>query len=135
MDEYRHRMTLVVPELFINQANNLALIVGESSNDINTFLHADWKDVDGNLYAVCSTAIKPIVLTTFGLNLADFPLRQHAVSADVEQAQFALDKVMLYSAGMPLSISNIYVAIDIEPLQFFNDLGLVSIHDENYEGS
>ena len=125
MSQYTHRMTLVVPESLMNQANQLALIVGESSDDDKTFTTANWQDKDGNLYAVCSTMIKPIVLSLLDTPLTDSPLQ--AEGADLSQAQQALDKVVMYKQGDKASTAKIMCAIDFEPLQAFSDMGLTII--------
>lgn len=130
MSEYTHRMTLIVPESLIPQANQLALIAGESPDDVNTFTHANWQDEDGNLYAVCSTAIKPVVLGLFGINLSDITLPNHAINADVSAAQQALDKVVMYKQGDKASTASIMCAIDFEPLQAFTDMGLMIIESD-----
>lgn len=130
MSEYKHRMTLAVPDSLISQANQLALIVGESSDDDKTFAHANWQDSDGNLYAVCSTVIKPKVLSMYGISLSNITLPAHAINADVVAAQQALDKVVMYKQGDKASTANIMCAIDFEPLQAFTDMGLTIIEVE-----
>lgn len=129
MSQYTHRMTLVVPESLMSQANQLALIVGESSDDDKTFITTNWQDKDGNLYAVCSTTIKPIVLTLLNTPLTDSPLQ--AEGADLSQAQQALDKVVMYKQGDKASTAYIVCAIDFEPLVAFADMGL-TIKEESY---
>ena len=130
MSDYKHRMSLAVPQALIPQANNLALIAGLSAADINTFTTANWQDKDGNLYAVCSTVIKPVVLSMFGISLTDITLPNHAVNADVSAAQAALDKVVMYKQGDKASTANIMCAIDFEPLAAFADMGLTIIEVE-----
>ena len=125
--DYKHRMSLAVPQALMTQANQLALIVGESSDDVKTFSNANWQDKDGNLYAVCSTAIKPVVLGLFGISLADITLPDHASNADVVAAQQALDKVVMYKQGDKASTAKIMCAIDFDPLQAFADMGLTII--------
>ncbi|OLF36509.1 hypothetical protein BTW00_05325 [Psychrobacter sp. C 20.9] len=130
MSDYTHRMTLAVPEALMPQANQLALIVGESSDDDKTFAAANWQDKDGNLYAVCSTAIKSVVLGLFGVSLTDITLPTHAVNADVTAAQQALDKVVMYKQGDKVSTAKIMCAIDFEPLAAFDDMGLTIIESD-----
>ena len=89
MSEYTHRMSLAVPQAYMPQANQLALITGISAAYVNTFTDANWQDRDGNLYTVCSTAIKPVVLGMFGIKLASIPLPSHAI--DCEPLQFFKD--------------------------------------------
>ena len=116
--EYTHRMTLAVPEPLMPQANQLALIAGESPNDVNTFTEANWKDADGNLYAVCSTVIKPIVLEMFGQTV------------DNTDAQSALDAAVMYSDGVKATPDKIVIAIDIDPMTAFESMGLTMVVSE-----
>ena len=130
MSQYKHRMSLAVPKALMTQANQLALIVGESEHDDKTFSNANWQDKDGNLYAICSTVIKPVVLGLFGINLSNITLPAHAINADVTAAQQALDKVVMYKQGDKVSTAKIMCAIDFEPLQAFSDMGLTIIEVE-----
>lgn len=125
MSQYTHRMTLAVPELLMSQANQLALIAGESPDDVNTFTQANYQDGEGNKYAVCSTVIKPIVLSLLNTPLADSPLQ--AEGADLTQAQQAIDKVVMYEQGVTVTPEHIYIAIDVDPLDFFESLGVSAI--------
>lgn len=54
MSEWTHTLTVIVPESLMAQANQLALAIGTSEDDVNTFRAADWTDSTGN-FAVCST--------------------------------------------------------------------------------
>ncbi len=128
--QYTHRMTLAVPESLMAAANQLALIAGESLDDVNTFTTANWQDSDGNKYAVCSTVIKPIVLAMIGKPVADITLPAHAINADVAAAQQALDKVVMYKQGDQASTAKIMCAIDFEPLQAFSDMGLTIVESD-----
>lgn len=128
MSDYTHRMTLVVAESLIPQANQLALIAGESLDDVNTFTQAEWEDVDGNRYSVCSTVIKPIVLGLLNTPLKDSPLKVEG--ADLIQAQQAMDKVIMYSEGVTVTPDSIYIAIDYDPLEFFASIGISLINTD-----
>lgn len=124
MSDYKHRMSLAVPQALMAQANQLSLIVGVSEHDDKTFTAANWQDKDGNLYAVCSTVIKPVVLGLFSINLSNITLPAHAINADVTAAQQALDKVVMYKQGDKVSTDKIMCAIDFDPLTAFADMGL-----------
>ena len=132
MSQYTHRMTLAVPESLMSQANQLALIAGESPDDVNTFTQANWQDDKGNRYAVCSAVIKPIVLELLSTPLADSPLQ--CEGADLTQAQQAMDKVIMYEQGVTATPDSIYIAIDVEPLRFFEVIGLTEVEttEEHY---
>ena len=127
MSDYKHRMSLAVPQALISKANQLALIVGVSEYDDKTFTAANWQDANGNLYAVCSAVIKPVVLGLFGISLTDITLPAHAINADVVAAQQALDKVVIYKQGDKASPTSIMCAIDFEPLTAFADMGLTIV--------
>ena len=129
MSQYTHRMTLVVPEQLMPQANQLALIAGESLADVNTFTQANYQDKDGHKYAVCSTVIKPIVLSLLDTPLVDSPLQVEG--ADLAQAQAAMDNVIMYEQGVTATPDSIYIAIDYDPLGFFSSLGLTAIETED----
>lgn len=131
MSEYKHRMTLVVPEEFMSQANQLALIAGESPDDVNTFASTDYQDNEGNLYAVCSAVVKPIVLSMFGRPVADSPLT--AEGADVSQAQQAMDVAVMYEQDTEATPDKIVIAIDVDPMTVFESLGL-SLVDNDLDG-
>ena len=81
--QYHHRVTIAVPEAHIADANQFALVLGESASDDQTFTNANWQDADGNLYAVCSTVAKPVFV-----ELASQPLQApaHVPDVDIEAA-------------------------------------------------
>lgn len=54
MSDWTHTLLVVVPEVLIPEANQLALAIGTSEDDVNTFRSADWTDGVNN-FAVCST--------------------------------------------------------------------------------
>ena len=81
--EYTQIATIAVPEALIPDANHLALCLGESSADDQTFGAANYQDAQGNLYSVSSTVAKPIFA-----QLASQPLQapNHAPGVDLEAA-------------------------------------------------
>jgi hypothetical protein len=58
--KYLQRATIAAPELLTSPANELALCLGESRADDQTFTTASHQDAGGNLYSVASTVAKPI---------------------------------------------------------------------------
>ena len=54
MSEWTHVLTIAVPESLMVQANQLALAIGTSEDDVSTFRSADWIDGTSN-YAVAHT--------------------------------------------------------------------------------
>ena len=83
---YIHRTTVSVPVAHLADANQLALCLGESSADDQTFGMARYQDTSGNLYAICSTVAKPVFQ-----ELASQPLQApaHAPDADLDAASRA----------------------------------------------
>lgn len=132
MTQYKHRITLVVPENYIESANQLALIMGESSADVETFTIADWRDHEGNAYAVCSTVCKPVVINALHGGLPN-PLPNHASDADVSKAQRALDMIVQYEVGVKASPEYIVLAIDYEPHKVFDAVGLLVVSREELD--
>ena len=80
---YTNRATIATPAAQIPDANQLALCLGESSADDQTFTTASYQDAQGNLYAVCSTVAKPIFA-----QMAGQPLQapDHAPNMELEAA-------------------------------------------------
>lgn len=68
--DYIYRCTIAVPEAHIGDANQLALVLGESAADDKTFTAARWQDAEGNKYAVCSTVAKAVFVDRAGQPLA-----------------------------------------------------------------
>ena len=66
---YVQKATIAAPITLIPDANQLALALGESSADDQTFTTASYQDASGNLYAVCSTVAKPIFAKLAGQRL------------------------------------------------------------------
>ena len=81
--QYQQKATIAAPEPLIADASQLALALGESSADDQTFSTASYQDADGNLYAVCSTVAKPIFA-----QMAGQPLQapDHAPGMDLAAA-------------------------------------------------
>jgi len=81
--DYIQRATVAAPIAQIIDANQLALCLGESSADDQTFNASNYQDAQGNLYAVASTVAKPIFA-----EMAGQPLKapDHAPDMDLEAA-------------------------------------------------
>ena len=83
---YQQKATIAAPAAYIPDANQLALCLGESSADDQTFNASNYKDAQGNLYAVASTVAKPIFA-----EMAGQPLKapDHASNMDLAAATSA----------------------------------------------
>ena len=70
MSEWTHILTVIVPEGLMAQANQLALAIGTSDDDVNTFRSADWTDGEAN-FAVAHTQAVEQIMEYFGTISAD----------------------------------------------------------------
>jgi hypothetical protein len=66
MSNWTRTLTVIVPESLIVQANQLALAIGTSPDDVNTFRSADWTDGTAN-YAVAHTQAVEQIMKYFAL--------------------------------------------------------------------
>lgn len=98
MTIYTHRVTIAVPAAHIDDANVLAMILGESPSDIATFKGPAWQDADGNLYALASTVIAP---TWIGRATSAPEAPDYAPDADMTAAQRAQALVVVASLQEP----------------------------------
>ena len=80
---YQQRVTIATPLAHIPDANQLALCLGESAADDQTFPTASYQDAEGNLYAVASTVAKPIFAELAGQPLV---APEHAPTIDLAAA-------------------------------------------------
>lgn len=76
MTQYTLRATIAAPAAMLEDANALALCLGESPSDINTFARATHTDADGNEYAVASTVAKPVFIEMAAIPLVAPPYYQ-----------------------------------------------------------
>lgn len=102
--EYVHRILIIVPESLRDDANQLALVTGESPYDDQTFQQPTHTK-DGVSYAVASTVVKPAFIA-----MARQPLvaQDHAPNADLEAAQRALDATR-WNEGPYKNLISIYL--------------------------
>ena len=115
---YTNTVTIAVPAPLISDANHLALLLGESSADIETFTTTNYTD-GSTEYAVAHTVCKPVFLapTQTGF-LPETP--PHAEELlDREAAQRAFE-----SLAQP---GGIRMAVDVDPHQQFAEWGLSRI--------
>lgn len=83
------RVTVAVPEQYVDIANELAKIIGRSEYDHATYGDAVWQDTLGNRYAVASVIVSdsfpavassPLVLPAWGGNLVAASQAQALIS-------------------------------------------------------
>ena len=92
--EYQQRATIAAPAAHIPDVNQLALALGESSADDQTFVGASYQDAQGNLYAVCSTVAKSIFA-----QLAGQPLQAPDHAPDMDLAAATRSQALLQING------------------------------------
>ena len=98
--QYSHRITIAVPVAHIADANQLALVLGESADDDKTFTKPRWQDAEGNLYAIASTVAKPIFAEMAG---RPFVAPAHAPDVDLEAATRAQALLVIGSLDAPVA--------------------------------
>lgn len=121
MTAYTHTVTLAVPEPMMADANHLALLLGESAADINSFTHARYTD-GVTAWAVAHTSVKSVFLTPTQIGQLP-PNPPHAKAVDLDAAQRAFDTL-----NQPGGIKS---AVDVDPHQQFADWGLEPIPIED----
>ena len=104
--QYVQRATIAVSEAHIADGNQLALCLGESAADDQTFGTARYQDSSGNLYSVCSTVAKPIFAQLAGQALQ---APDHAPEMDINAATQA--QAMLSINDLPAAPDIIAVVI------------------------
>lgn len=114
MSNWTRTLTVIVPESLIVQANQLALAIGTSEDDVNTFRQADWTDGTSN-YAVAHTSAVDQIMEYF----AQVP---------VELASGVVFPTLLISESghgvLDMDMTKVQVFVDCEPFTVFNLLNL-----------
>jgi hypothetical protein len=97
---YVYRLTCAVPEALIEAANHLAVAIGESAGDFESFQNADWVDAQGNKYAVSSMQCTATLFQYAGgvLTKRDFAPEEWSF----ELASFAQSKIELWMGEGPI---------------------------------
>lgn len=111
MSNWTHTLTIIVPELLIPQGNQLALAIGTSEDDVNTFRQADWTNGAAN-FAVAHTQAVEQIMEYFSLmpvELVSSVIFPTLISGDI---------------GLSGDKSKIQVFVDCEPFTVFSMLGL-----------
>ena len=113
MSDWTHDLLVIVPEAIIPEANQLALAIGTSEDDVNTFRSADWTD-EVNFYAVANTKAVDQIMDYFALVPGE-------LSVNVVFPVIADD--VITGADM----SKIQVFVDQDPFYVLDLLGLVRV--------
>lgn len=128
MSNWTHILTIAVPESLIAQANQLALAIGTSEDDVNTFQAADWTDGTGNL-AVCSTRAVDKIFEYAGLVDTSENAMLTEAMAVLSFVSITTDEdgAQAISGNDPTKIR---VVVDMEPSAALSLLGLHRIEVE-----
>ena len=99
MSDYVMRVTIFAPQAMIADANQLALCLGQSAADDQTFGAATWEDGDGNFYAATSTMARAAFAADAAspLTAPDF-----APDADLVAAGRAQAALVIYDPDSPV---------------------------------
>ena len=114
MRNWTHTLTIIVPESLMAQANQLALAIGTSEDDVSTFRVADWTDGTSN-YAVAHTCAVEQIMEYFSLmpvKLASGVIFPTLIRRDMGLSVFGGNK------------SKIQIFVDYEPFTILSILGL-----------
>ena len=122
MINWTHTLTVVVPESLIAQANQLALAIGTSEDDANTFRSADWTD-GVNSFAVANTLAVEQIMEYFGAISADAcsPLADALAATIFPSVSIDADGVATW---IGIDKTKIQVFVDQEPFHVLSILGL-----------
>jgi len=126
---YTNRATIATPAAHIPDANQLALALGESSADDQTFITASYQDAQGNLYAVCSTVAK----TVFA-EMAGQPLQApgHAPDMDLVAAARAQSLLQINNGRATPDVVAVILGGRLESAQdHIKALGLARVEQES----
>lgn len=99
MTDYVMRVTIFVPAAMIADANQLALCLGQSAADDQTFGAATWEDAEGNLYSVASTVARGTFPTAAASSLS---APSFAPDADLTAAGRAQATLVIYDPEAPV---------------------------------
>ena len=120
---YTSRITIAVPMNLIDQANQLALLIGESPADVHTFTQARYTK-DGIDYALSSSACVPRVVGYLTEGLPHDP-----ESGDILNPNDA-DLLAAGEAFVAIQQGLILVSTNVDPSAAIDELGITSIISE-----
>ena len=125
MSNWTHTLTVIVPEPLIPQGNQLALAVGTSEDDINTFKTADWTDGTAN-YAVAHTVAVEQIMDYFDAISSESGSELETAMSNTAFPSINIDENGVASL-VNSDMSKIQVFVDVEPFSLFTLLNLTRI--------
>ena len=127
--KYTIRVTVAAPVSLMPDANQLALALGESSADDQTFGTASYQDAQGNLYAVASTVAKPIFAEMAGQRLQ---APDHAPGMDLVAAARAQSLLQINNGMAAPDVIAVILGSRLESAQdHIAALGLTRVEQES----
>ena len=121
---YTSRITIAVPMNLIDQANQLALLIGESPADVHTFTTARYTR-DGINYALSSSACVPRVVGYLTEGLPSDP-----ESGDILNPNDA-DLLAAGEAFQAIQQGLILVSTNVDPSAAIDELGITPLPSED----
>lgn len=122
--EYTRRVTIACPESYITDCNELMCVLGEATADRNTLNGINWRDINGNQYAVSSTSAKPVMLEKMSQPLV---APSHTPDVDLAAASRAQDILVFGDAIGPSVITITDGDNNQDAIQQIQTLGLFLI--------
>ena len=120
------RYTVAVPEQHLAKANQLAMALGLSVNDKNTYTDLKYTDVDGNLYAVAS-----FIASSATVDKVDAPLERPAWDVESEDINMELAEHAKALVALDVaSVNTISFNNDDEGLVAIEQLGLTRYNQD-----
>ena len=126
--KYSNRATIAAPVSLIPDANKLALCLGESAADDQTFNASNYQDAQGSFYAVASTVAKPVFA-----EMAGQPLQapDHAPGMDLEAATRAQALLQINGGTASPDVIAVILGDRLESAQdYIAALGLTRVEQE-----
>ena len=120
-DRFPYRVTICVPEALIDDANQLALCLGTTPWDAQTFGQIWTEDASGNRYTYAHTPVSAAWLASVGATLSAPAFAPDADLAAAGRAQAALVQYAL-EAAQPAQLTQITAVV--EP----NEINQIDVH-------
>ena len=124
---YTARITIAVPTELMAQANQLALLIGESPADVHTFTTARYTK-DGIDYALSSTACVPRVVDLLSADAIEVKDDDDPESVGISNRHDA-DLLAAGAAFQAIQQGLILVSTNVDPSAAIEELGIESIQN------
>lgn len=125
MSNWTHTLTVIVPESLMTQANQLALAIGTSEDDVNTFRSADWTNGAANFAVAHTQAVEQI------MDYFDAISSESGSELETAMSNTAFPSINIDENGVASLVnsdmSKIQVFVDVEPFSLFTLLNLTRI--------